>query len=49
MTLAAWRGQETVTLELIERQVGDATARGIGRMLHFATYSASVLYNGIGR
>ena len=49
MTLAAWRGQETLTSELIERQTGEASARGIGRMLHFATYSASVLYNGIGR
>jgi DNA-binding CsgD family transcriptional regulator len=49
MTLAAWRGQEALTSELIERQMGEASARGIGRMMHFATYSASVLYNGIGR
>ena len=49
MTLAAWRGQEVLTSELIERETGEASARGIGRMTHFATYSASVLYNGIGR
>ena len=49
MTLAAWRGQEAVTSDLIEREKRDASERGIGRMVHFATYSASVLYNGIGR
>jgi hypothetical protein len=40
MTLAAWRGQEALTSELIERERREATARGIGRMAHFATYSA---------
>jgi DNA-binding CsgD family transcriptional regulator len=49
MTLAAWRGQEALTAELIEREEGEAHARGIGRIGHFATYSAAVLYNGIGR
>ena len=49
MTLAAWRGEEALTSELIERETVEASARGIGRMTHFATYSASVLYNGIGR
>jgi DNA-binding CsgD family transcriptional regulator len=49
MTLAAWRGQEELTSELIERGRREASARGIGRIAHFATYSASVLYNGIGR
>ena len=49
MTLAAWRGQEALTAELIERQVGEASARGIGRVTHFATYAASVLHNGLGR
>jgi DNA-binding CsgD family transcriptional regulator/tetratricopeptide (TPR) repeat protein len=49
MTLAAWRGQEALTSELIERETAEASARGIGRMTHFATYSAAVLYNGIGR
>ena len=38
-----------MTSKLIGRQMGEASVRGIGRMLHFATYSASVLYNGIGR
>ena len=49
MTLAAWRGQEALTSELIERQTGEASARGIGRLMHFATYAASVLNNGLGR
>jgi len=49
MTLAAWRGQEALTAELIEREEGEAHAHGIGRIGHFATYSAAVLYNGIGR
>jgi DNA-binding CsgD family transcriptional regulator len=49
MTLAAWRGQETSTTELIERETGEAREYGIGRISHFAIYSAAVLYNGIGR
>src|SRR3954449_12717668 len=48
MTLAAWRGQEALTCELIERQTGEASERGIGRVMHFATYAESVLYNGLG-
>ena len=49
MTLAAWRGQEALTSELIERQEREASRRGIGRLAHFAAYSAAVLNNGIGR
>jgi DNA-binding CsgD family transcriptional regulator len=49
MTLAAWRGQEALTSKLIERERRQAKQRGIGRMDHFATYAASVLYNGIAR
>src|SRR6516162_2498846 len=49
MMLAAWRGQESVASELIERMVQRASARGLGRMVDVATYAKSVLYNGIGR
>jgi DNA-binding CsgD family transcriptional regulator len=49
MTLAAWRGQEALTSDLIERERRHASERGIGRLAQFATYSAAVLYNGIGR
>jgi DNA-binding CsgD family transcriptional regulator len=49
MTLAAWRGQEALASELIARERRTARERGIGRMDHFASYAAAVLYNGIGR
>ena len=49
MTLAAWRGQEALTSELIERQTREASELGIGRVTHFAVYAAAVLNNGIGR
>jgi DNA-binding CsgD family transcriptional regulator/tetratricopeptide (TPR) repeat protein len=49
MTVAAWRGEEALASELIERQTQVASERGIGRVLHFALYSAAVLNNGIGR
>jgi len=49
MTLAAWRGQEVQALELIEATVQEATARGQGRLVDFANYASSVLYNGLGR
>jgi DNA-binding CsgD family transcriptional regulator len=49
MALAAWRGQEYVAAELIERMVQTASARGLGRMVDIATYAKAVLYNGIGR
>ena len=47
--LAAWRGQESVASELIERMVAAASARGLGRMVDVASYAKAVLYNGIGR
>ena len=49
MTLAAWRGHETAAVELIDRQRGEASALGIGRLAVFATYATAVLYNGLGR
>jgi hypothetical protein len=49
MMLAAWRGQESVASELIERMVQTASARGLGRMVDVASYAKSVLCNGIGR
>jgi DNA-binding CsgD family transcriptional regulator/tetratricopeptide (TPR) repeat protein len=49
MTLAAWRGQEALASTLIERERRAAKERGLGRMDHFASYAAAVLYNGIGR
>lgn len=49
MMLAAWRGQEALASELIERMMQGASSRGLGRMVDHATYAKAVLYNGIGR
>ncbi|HEX5617785.1 MAG TPA: LuxR C-terminal-related transcriptional regulator [Solirubrobacteraceae bacterium] len=49
VTLAAWRGQEALTFELIERRTAEASARGIGRLMQIASYSTAVLSNAIGR
>ncbi len=49
MALAAWRGREREASELIEATSRAATARGLGRMVSFADYASSVLYNGLGR
>jgi len=49
MMLAAWRGQELLASQLIERMVQAASARGLGRMVDHATHAKAVLYNGIGR
>lgn len=49
MMLAAWRGQEREASELIGATWRGATAGGLGRMVDFATYASSVLYNGLGR
>ena len=49
MMLAAWRGQEAQTSELIEATLSEATAGGVGRLVDFAAYARSVLYNGLGR
>jgi DNA-binding CsgD family transcriptional regulator len=49
MMLAAWRGQEAHASELIEATVREATAGGLGRLVDFAAYAGSVLYNGLGR
>ena len=49
MMLAAWRGEEREASELIEANVQEATARGLGRLASFAAYASAVLYNGLGR
>jgi DNA-binding CsgD family transcriptional regulator len=49
MMLAAWRGQEAQASELVEATLQEATARGLGRLVDFAAYANSVLYNGLGR
>jgi DNA-binding CsgD family transcriptional regulator len=49
LVLAAWRGQDARTSELIEASVRDATARGEGRAITIADYATAVLDNGLGR
>jgi len=49
MALPAWQGREAQASELIEATSRAATARGLGRMVSFADYASSVLYNGLGR
>ena len=48
MMLAAWRGEETRTLELTKAVVRDATAVGEGRALGLAWHATAVLHNGLG-
>jgi ATP/maltotriose-dependent transcriptional regulator MalT len=47
--LAAWRGRDAQTSELIEATVKEARAGGMGRLIDFAAYASSVLDNGRGR
>jgi ATP/maltotriose-dependent transcriptional regulator MalT len=49
MILAAWRGQEAQTSELIQAGLQEATALGLGRLADYATRARAVLYNGLGR
>src|SRR4051812_14351894 len=49
LMLAAWRGEERLASQLIERMLQTASARGLGRMVDIATYGRAVLYNGVGR
>jgi DNA-binding CsgD family transcriptional regulator len=49
MLLAAWRGQEALAAELIDRMMQEASGRGLGRMLDVATYAKVLLANGAGR
>jgi DNA-binding CsgD family transcriptional regulator len=49
LVLAAWRGQESQTQELIAAGLQDATARGEGRAIALAEYATAVLHNSLGR
>jgi hypothetical protein len=49
MVVAAWRGREPQASELIEATAREAAARGMGRVVNYASHASSVLYNGLGR
>ncbi|MGH3276714.1 MAG: helix-turn-helix transcriptional regulator, partial [Streptosporangiaceae bacterium] len=48
LVLAAWRGQESQTQELIAAGLQDATVRGEGRVIALAEYATAVLHNSLG-
>jgi hypothetical protein len=47
--LAAMRGNEALTVRVVEAYVQHATARGGGRVIGHAEHAAAVLYNGLSR
>ncbi|MDX3234509.1 AAA family ATPase [Streptomyces sp. ME03-5709C] len=49
LLLAAWRGQESRVMELIEHHIREVGDRGEGRALGLAEHSTALLYNGLGR
>jgi DNA-binding CsgD family transcriptional regulator len=49
LMLAALRGQEDRAVEMFEKARRDACNRGEGSTLSMASYSAAMLYNGLGR
>lgn len=49
LILAAWRGDEPQTLQLVETRTHDATASGEGRVLGLVEYVTAVLNNGFSR
>jgi hypothetical protein len=49
LMLAALRGDEAQTSELIEATSQEATAGGVGRLVDFASYARAVLDDGLGR
>jgi tetratricopeptide (TPR) repeat protein len=49
LVLAAWRGQETRALELINATIENATPGSEGRAIALAEYARAILYNGLGR
>ena len=49
LVLAAWRGRESQTLELIETSSREGQARGDGRAISVSELAKAVLYNGLGR
>jgi DNA-binding CsgD family transcriptional regulator len=49
LVVAAWRGREDETLQLIEAATPDIVARGEGHWLTACDWATAVLYNGLGR
>jgi len=48
LRLAAWRGDVSTALALVEVMVGGASSRGEGSAVTVAEYATAILYNGLG-
>src|SRR3954470_11017681 len=48
LALAAWRGDVSTALNLVEVMIGGAQSRGEGCALTAAEYATAILYNGLG-
>jgi DNA-binding CsgD family transcriptional regulator len=48
LRLAAWRGDVSTALNLVEVMIGGANSRGEGCAVTAAEYSTAILYNGLG-
>src|SRR5690606_15075177 len=49
LVLAAWRGDEALTMQLAAARAKDAATTGEGRVVGLVDYSKAVLFNGLGR
>jgi DNA-binding CsgD family transcriptional regulator len=49
LLFAAWRGQESLALELVAAMIEEATAEDTRRAIAFTEYAKAILYNGLGR
>jgi tetratricopeptide (TPR) repeat protein len=49
LLLAAWRGDRTHAMHLIERGIAEATVDGEGRAIGLAEHATAVLHNGLGQ
>jgi DNA-binding CsgD family transcriptional regulator len=49
LLLAAWRGRESLALELIAATIEQAPPENVGRATALTDYAKAVLYNGLGR
>jgi DNA-binding CsgD family transcriptional regulator len=48
LRVAAWRGDHSTALDLVDVMIGGANSRGEGSALTAAEYATAILYNGLG-
>ena len=49
LIVAAWKGDETLAVKLIDEYVADSIATGAGRTIALAEYARALLYNSLGQ